>query len=97
MRRPWRQVFVNYYFHGEMSTIVFPIFTVGDDARDQLKFSGERQLTALVEWARQIPHFLDLPLGDQVTTILHSLGDPEPDLGLPDTDPAPDPAPSLFS
>jgi hypothetical protein len=50
-----------------MSTTVFPIFTVGDDARDQLKFSGERQLTALVEWARQIPHFLDLPLGDQVT------------------------------
>jgi hypothetical protein len=84
--------------------MVFPIFTVGDDARDQLKFSGERQLTALVEWARQIPHFLDLPLGDQVTTILHSLGDPDPeqDLGLPDPYPLvrgthPDPDPSLFS
>jgi hypothetical protein len=52
-----------------MSMMVFPIFTVGDDARDQLKFSGERQLTALVEWARQIPHFLDLPLGDQVSIL----------------------------
>jgi hypothetical protein len=56
-------------FLRDMSRTIFPIFTVGDDARDQLKFSGERQLTALVEWARQIPHFLDLPLGDQVTIL----------------------------
>ncbi len=90
-------MFVNYYFHGDMSTIVFPIFTVGDDARDQLKFSGERQLTALVEWARQIPHFLDLPLGDQVT-ILHSVRDTDPHVFGPprslvigkDADPEPD-------
>ena len=38
----------------------------GDDIREQLKLAGERQLTALVEWARHIPHFLDLPVGDQV-------------------------------
>jgi hypothetical protein len=42
-------------------------FLGGDDIREQLKLAGERQLTALVEWARHIPHFLDLPVGDQVS------------------------------
>jgi hypothetical protein len=29
----------------------------------------ERQLTALVDWAKRVPHFVELPLDDQVTLL----------------------------
>ena len=35
----------------------------------KLKFAAERQLASLVEWAKHIPHFTELPLEDQVNTL----------------------------
>ena len=32
----------------------------------KFKFAAERQLASLVEWAKHIPHFTELPLEDQV-------------------------------
>ena len=35
----------------------------------KFKFAAERQLASLVEWAKHIPHFTELPLEDQVNTL----------------------------
>ena len=37
-----------------------------DDIQTKFKFAAEKQLTSLVEWAKQIPHFTSLCLDDQV-------------------------------
>ena len=38
-------------------------------AQAKFKFAAERQLASLVEWAKHIPHFTELPLEDQVTIM----------------------------
>lgn len=40
-----------------------------DDINAKFKFAAERQLASLVEWAKQIPHFTELPLDDQVALL----------------------------
>ena len=35
----------------------------------KFKFAAERQLASLVEWAKHIPHFTELPLEDQVVWV----------------------------
>ena len=40
-----------------------------DDIQAKFKFAAEKQLTSLVEWAKQIPHFTSLCLDDQVALL----------------------------
>merc|ERR1719228_2221858 len=40
-----------------------------DDMQAKFKFAAERQLASLVEWAKHIPHFTELPLDDQVALL----------------------------
>jgi len=41
----------------------------GEDIQAKIKFAAERQLASLVEWAKHIPHFTELPLEDQVALL----------------------------
>jgi len=41
----------------------------GDDLQAKFKFAATRQLASLVEWAKHIPHFKELPLEDQVALL----------------------------
>ena len=36
------------------------------DQQTKFKFAGEKQLNSLVEWAKHIPHFVELAIDDQV-------------------------------
>jgi len=45
------------------------IISDGDDIQAKFKFAAEKQLTSLVEWAKQIPHFTELCLDDQVALL----------------------------
>ena len=40
-----------------------------DDIQIKFKQAAEKQLTSLVEWAKQIPHFTSLCLDDQVISL----------------------------
>ena len=40
------------------------------DQQTKFKFAGEKQLNSLVEWAKHIPHFVELAIDDQVDTVL---------------------------
>ena len=46
-----------------------------DDIQTKFKFAAEKQLTSLVEWAKQIPHFTSLCLDDQVGALPGGQGD----------------------
>lgn len=46
-----------------------PIVSEGDDIQAKFKFAAEKQLTSLVEWAKRIPHFTELPMDDQVVLL----------------------------
>jgi len=46
-----------------------PIVSEGDDIQAKFKFAAEKQLTSLVEWAKRIPHFTELPMDDQVILL----------------------------
>ena len=46
-----------------------------DDIQTKFKFAAEKQLTSLVEWAKQIPHFTSLCLDDQVGGHTDQQGD----------------------
>ena len=39
------------------------------DQQTKFKFAGEKQLNSLVEWAKHIPHFVELAIDDQVDTV----------------------------
>jgi len=43
--------------------------TEGDDIQAKFKFAAEKQLTSLVEWAKRIPHFTELPMEEQVLLL----------------------------
>lgn len=42
---------------------------VTGDMSETIKFAAQKQLTQLVEWAKHIPHFIELPLDDQVALL----------------------------
>ena len=37
------------------------------------KFAGEKQSRCLVEWAKNIPHFTELAIDDQVILMIYGL------------------------
>ena len=39
------------------------------DQQTKFKFAGEKQLNSLVEWAKHIPHFVELAIDDQVDMV----------------------------
>jgi hypothetical protein len=41
----------------------------GDKTPETIKYAAQKQLTQLVEWAKHIPHFIELPLDDQVSLL----------------------------
>ena len=46
--------------------MILPVGVSGDMAT-KYKMAANIQLQTLVEWAKQIPHFVDLPIDDQVS------------------------------
>lgn len=53
---------------------IFPLFSSGlllqtNDPVTNICHAADKQLFTLVEWAKRIPHFSDLPLDDQVILL----------------------------
>merc|ERR1719188_2452415 len=46
-----------------------PMFPEGEDIHAKFKLAAEKQLSSLVEWAKRIPHFTELPMEDQVLLL----------------------------
>ena len=45
----------------------------GGDMEAVFKFAGEKQSRCLVEWAKNIPHFTELAIDDQVILMIYGL------------------------
>ena len=45
----------------------------GGDMETVFKFAGEKQSRCLVEWAKNIPHFTELAIDDQVILMIYGL------------------------
>lgn len=46
-----------------------PLSVQGDNLSETIKYATEKQLHQLVEWAKHIPHFTELPMDDQVALL----------------------------
>lgn len=53
----------------DQAYLIFSISLLQKDAVTNICQAADKQLFTLVDWAKHIPHFTDLPLDDQVLLL----------------------------